>query len=320
MRVAVVLAGGSGQRTGIDANKVLVELAGVSMLRRSVDAMAGGGADMVIVVIRPHDRAAVSAVLAGVEHVLVVGGSTRQQSEAAGILAAEAVGAATPGDVIAVHDAARPLVSPELVASVFDAARDGVAYPAVERHELWHADVDGRPTAPAAGTMLAAQTPQGVRADLAIAAVRDGGEALADATDTVDMVCRFASELPRVAVVEGEATNLKITWPDDFATADRLLADAATDDGSSEPATPVESTVVQDGNALDSETVGDDATVSDDYGSLSEVEGQVADSQIALDCLALEGTAICTTCQAAEADGTLADRPALARCVAAKRA
>jgi 2-C-methyl-D-erythritol 4-phosphate cytidylyltransferase len=319
MRVAVVLAGGSGQRTGIDANKVLVELAGVSVLRRSVDAMVAGGADAVIVVIRPEDRAAVSAVLGVVEHVLVDGGATRQQSEAAGILAAEALGAATPGDVIAVHDAARPLVSPRLVASVFEAASEGVAYPAVERHDLWHADIDGRPRTPAAGPMLAAQTPQGVRADLAIAAVRDGGEAAAGATDTVDVVCRFVPEL-RVTVIEGQATNLKVTWPDDFATAERVLAHAATDDDSSAQATTVESTLVQDGYSLDSDMVGDGPVVSDDYRTLSEVERQVADSQVALDCLAVEGTALCTTCQAAEADGTLVDRPALARCVAAKRA
>lgn len=319
MRVAVVLAGGSGQRTGIDANKVLVEVAGVSVLRRSVDAMVAGGADAVIVVIRPQDRTAVAAALGPVEHVLVHGGATRQQSEAAGILAAEALGAATPGDVIAVHDAARPLVSPEVVASVFDAASEGAAYPAVERHDLWHTDIDGRPRTPAVGPMLAAQTPQAVRADLAIAAVRDGGEAAADATDTVDVVCRFVPKL-RVIVVEGRATNLKVTWPGDFATAERVLAHAATVDDSSAPATPVESTVVQDGDAFDSATVGDDPGVSDDYGTLGEVERQVADSQVALDCLAVEGTAICTTCQAAEADGTLADRPALARCVAAKRA
>lgn len=315
MRVAVVLAGGSGQRSGIDANKVLVELGGVAMLRRSVDAMVAGGAHAVVVVIRPEDHDRVSGVLGGAAHVVVEGGTTRQQSEAAGILAAEALGAATASDVIAVHDAARPLVSPELVAEVFEAARHGAAYPAVERHDLWHADSDGCPREPAKGPMLAAQTPQGVRADLLIAAVRAAGEAAADATDTVDVVCRFTPAPPRVTVVKGEATNLKVTWPGDLATAERLLAG----DEPSARAAQVESTVVQHGNAVETGTAAAPA-VTDDYRGLGEVERQVADSQIAVDCLAVEGTAICATCHAAEVDGTLADRPALARCVAAKRA
>jgi 2-C-methyl-D-erythritol 4-phosphate cytidylyltransferase len=319
MRVAVVLAGGSGQRSGADTNKVLVELAGVSVLRRSVDAMVAGGADAVVVVTRPVDRVAVAAVLSGVDHLAVDGGPTRQRSEAAGVLAAGSLGATTSRDVIAVHDAARPLVSPELVASVFEAGANGVAYPAMERHDLWRIDAAGRPVSPLAGVLLAAQTPQAARADLLIAAVHLGGEAALDATDTVDIVSRFAPGAPRVTVVSGDATNLKVTFPDDFATAERLLARASDDDCSTGDVA-VESTVVQDTNASSVDTVGDEPGAAVEYVALREVEQQVADSKTALDCLAVEGTAICATCQGAEADGSLADRPALARCVAARRA
>lgn len=316
MRVAVILAGGSGQRSGADQNKALVEVAGVTVLRRSVDAMLAGGVDAIVVVARSVDHDAIAHTLSGVEYAVVGGGKTRQRSESAGIAAAAELGATGVDDVIAIHDAARPLVDAETVRAVFDAAAvAGAAYPAIELHGVWHVSAPtGAPSEPRQAPLLAAQTPQAARANLLVAAMSAGGEAAGQCTDTIDLLARFGAADHRVAVVAGDARNLKLTWPADFVAAERLLADASSDE-----IRPVQSSTVQPTDAPTTVPSLTSADSVDLYAALTEVELQVADVQVASECLAGEGTDICATCEAAEVDGSLAARPALARCVTAKR-
>jgi 2-C-methyl-D-erythritol 4-phosphate cytidylyltransferase/2-C-methyl-D-erythritol 2,4-cyclodiphosphate synthase len=126
-------------------------------------------------------------------------------------------------DLVLVHDAARPFVSPALIDRVIDSARDaGAAVPALPaRDTVKHVD-------PAAGLVRAtlrrdeiwlAQTPQGFRRDLLAEAVALGADA-AEATDEATLVERAGH---RVSVVEGEASNVKITTPEDLAAARRVL-------------------------------------------------------------------------------------------------
>jgi len=152
---------------------------------------------------------------------VVAGGPRRQDSVASGIAA---LGEGLPGDVVLVHDGARPLVSQELVARVAAAAAEhGAAVPVVPVVETLKRVVDGRIAGTVDRTSLAAaQTPQGIRRDvLARAWAEQPPSGAATWTDEAALLeaCRIA-----VHAVPGESTNIKVTLPDDLARVEAALA------------------------------------------------------------------------------------------------
>src|SRR5580704_1361382 len=104
MAVALVVAAGRGERLGSPRPKALVMLAGKPMLEWSVRSLRAVAAVQRIVVAMPSDQ--LDAAPVGV--VAVAGGAVRSQS------VREALAAAGDGDPVIVHDAARPLATPEL--------------------------------------------------------------------------------------------------------------------------------------------------------------------------------------------------------------
>lgn len=221
--VAVLLAGGSGSRVGATRNKVLLPVAGRPVLTHSLRT-AAEAADLVVVVVRPGDESAVEEAVVdaevGVPVETVAGGVTRHASEwsALQLLAGRIECGET--DLVAIHDAARPLASPDLWRAVLTAAAEqGGALP------TWPAagvvSTDGLTPPPPGERWVGVQTPQAFRARplLAsyVAAQRDGFEG----TDTAACVAAY-SDLA-VVVVPGEATNLKVTYPEDVILAERLL-------------------------------------------------------------------------------------------------
>lgn len=205
----IVVAGGSGARFG--GAKQFEQIAGRTVLARSV--AAAGSVSEGIVVVLPAGESLPSDVIAEPASSLVTasGGPTRAASVRAGL-------ALVPPEarVVVVHDAARPLASPALFAAVVAAVRGGagVALPAVPLTDtirrVGGGVVDRR-------DLLAVQTPQACRADLLRAAHRGDAEA----TDDASLIEALGG---RVDVVEGEATNLKITHPADLAVAAALVA------------------------------------------------------------------------------------------------
>jgi 2-C-methyl-D-erythritol 4-phosphate cytidylyltransferase len=153
---------------------------------------------------------------------IVEGGEHRQNSVANAL---EAV-AADPEDIVLVHDAVRPLVTPEIIAEVIAAAdKHGAAIaglPAVDTVKQVDRTADGaliKATIPRAGVVMA-QTPQGFRYDILKKAF-DG--AAADGfvgTDEASLIERAG--LP-VAVVMGSPRNIKITTPADMELAEFYL-------------------------------------------------------------------------------------------------
>jgi 2-C-methyl-D-erythritol 4-phosphate cytidylyltransferase/2-C-methyl-D-erythritol 2,4-cyclodiphosphate synthase len=164
---------------------------------------------------------------------VVEGGARRQDSVAAGVAA---LGEGSPDDVVLVHDGARPLVSPELVARVAAAAAEyGAAIPVVPVAETLKRVVDGRVAATVDRVLLAAaQTPQGVRRDVLARgwAERPPG---GPATWTDEAALLEACRIP-VHVVSGESMNLKVTLPDDLARVEAALV--ARGDLAAPPAGP----------------------------------------------------------------------------------
>jgi 2-C-methyl-D-erythritol 4-phosphate cytidylyltransferase len=219
----VVVAAGSGTRVGAPTNKVLLPLLGTPVLGWSLRTVwALGYVDHVVVVVRDQDTAEVSALVerllpGGREVTLVVGGPTRHESEWRGLQALAAPVAAGGLDVVAVHDAARPLAGTALFdATVAAAHRHGGALPGRAQHGLLTRDGRRHVTG-----LVGVQTPQAFRAGPlleAYARARDDGFT---GSDTAACVAAY-TELPVVAV-PAPATNLKITFPEDVALAERLL-------------------------------------------------------------------------------------------------
>ena len=218
MAVALIVAAGRGERLGSSRPKALVSLAGQPMLHWSVQALARVPAVDQIVVALPGDRldAAPSGTLA------VAGGGVRSESVVAALRASRPA-----GDPVIVHDAARPLATPELfeaalaelaatgadavitAAPVTDTIKQAVpgtlrVERTLERHRLW-----------------AVQTPQVFRRQaLEDHVAQAAPERLAEATDDAWLVEQAGGA---VVILPAPADNLKITTPHDLQVAESLL-------------------------------------------------------------------------------------------------
>jgi 2-C-methyl-D-erythritol 4-phosphate cytidylyltransferase len=220
---ALVLAAGRGERLGAKVPKAFVLLAGRPLLLHTLGALAASESlDRLLPVVAQADLGRFSA-LGGLDEIdgmmaPVPGGKERQDSVRAGLTA-------LPREVewVAIHDAARPLVRPGDIDRVVAAARKhGAAILGLPVRDTIKRVRDGeiRETPPRA-ECYAAQTPQVFRVELLREAI---DKATADrflGTDDAQLVERLGV---RVAVVEGDASNLKVTDLDDLERAERLLA------------------------------------------------------------------------------------------------
>ncbi|HEX6076159.1 MAG TPA: 2-C-methyl-D-erythritol 4-phosphate cytidylyltransferase [Micromonosporaceae bacterium] len=222
MRDAVVLvpAAGRGERLGEGAPKALRDLDGEPLLRHAVRRLAMAPSIGHIVVAspagtEPEVRRLLDS-LNGVDLTVVAGGSDRQASVAA------ALGAAPLAyQIVLVHDAARPLVPPDLTERVVAAVREGgdAVIPVLEVVDtVKRVDPTGRVVATVDRSALRrVQTPQGFRRSVltvAHSAARDS------ATDDAGLVERLGTP---VHTVPGSEYALKITRPYDLAIAELLL-------------------------------------------------------------------------------------------------
>lgn len=216
MAVALIVAAGSGERLQAGMPKALVELSGKSLLAWSVEALQATATVERIVVALPEGVAAPQGTVG------VRGGAVRSES------VREALNAIEEGDeseVVLVHDAARPLLTPDLAEAVIAAvlerevdaavaaaavtdtvkrAQDGLVTETLQRSELW-----------------AVQTPQAFRRGALERALAAPAEVLAGATDDAWLIERAGGS---VAIVPCSPENLKITTPLDLEIAAALLA------------------------------------------------------------------------------------------------
>jgi 2-C-methyl-D-erythritol 4-phosphate cytidylyltransferase len=212
--VGIVAAAGSGLRLGAEQPKALVLLAGRPLVCWAVDALRAGGVSDVVVAVPADDRAAFAAALPA-DVVLIEGGASRTASVRAALAA---VGGAA--DAVLVHDAARPLTPPDIVARVLAALAAGApavvpVLPVVDTTVV--VDVDGVVT----GTLdreplRRVQTPQGFdRATLVDAYGRlpEGAELTDDAA-----VVRTAGVT--VSTVPGDERAAKVTVAHDLVLAE----------------------------------------------------------------------------------------------------
>jgi 2-C-methyl-D-erythritol 4-phosphate cytidylyltransferase/2-C-methyl-D-erythritol 2,4-cyclodiphosphate synthase len=215
-RLAVlIVAAGKGERAGTALPKQYEKLAGQPILRRTVEAFAGLP---VQVVIGPGQEELAARALAGLDlPTPVTGGGTRQQSVRLGL---EALAQDAP-DFVLIHDAARPLVSRRVIDDVvraLEGGADGVLPMVAVADTLRRRGDDGRWTLVARDHLYRAQTPQGFGYAKILAAHR--AHVAEEVTDDVAL-----AELAglKIAMVEGEEKNIKVTRREDFALAEKLI-------------------------------------------------------------------------------------------------
>ena len=234
---AIIAAGGRGTRFGAGAPKQLLMVGGRPILERSVTAFLDHPSVHEVVVAIPHEL--ISDPPGYLRHAtkplqLVAGGSRRQHSVANAFHAASG-----QTEVVVIHDAVRPFVSADVIARTIAAAAESgaalAAMPArdtVKRAELVFRDAPDQPGAPLPArsvsngevvvaqtlpreTIFLAQTPQAFRREVLREALALG----VDATDEAALAERTGH---RVRLVEGEASNIKITTPEDLAIAEAI--------------------------------------------------------------------------------------------------
>jgi 2-C-methyl-D-erythritol 4-phosphate cytidylyltransferase len=215
--VGIVAAAGSGLRLGADRPKALVTLGGRALVSWAVDALRAGGVNDVVVAVPADQHAAFASVLP-LDVRLVAGGETRTASVRAAL---EAAG--DGADVVLVHDAARPLTPPAVVARVLAALAGGAravvpVLPVVDTTVVVGNDgviTDAVPREP----LRRVQTPQGFDRALLVAAYWAIDLAADAAAFTDDAAVVRAAGIP-VATVEGHEQAAKITVAHDLAVAE----------------------------------------------------------------------------------------------------
>jgi 2-C-methyl-D-erythritol 4-phosphate cytidylyltransferase len=225
MNVAIIVAAGRGTRAGAGAAKQFRELCGVPVvvhtLRRFEECASVGQTVLVV----PAPDAASFAGFAGQYGLrkladVVAGGATRTESVWRGL---QSIDAANAG-IIAIHDGVRPLVAPaEIDATVWTAEATGAAVlvaPVTDTiKEVGSGVIRGTPPRE---SLRRALTPQCfIYGLLRRAYERALGEGM-DATDDSALVELLGVE---VSAVEGDARNIKLTRPEDFALAELLLGE-----------------------------------------------------------------------------------------------
>src|SRR3989442_469060 len=225
---AIIAAGGRGQRVGEAEPKQLVTVGGCQILERSVSAFLSHASVNDVVVVLPRElvdnppaylRSAEAGALPGSAKPLrlVAGGARRQDSVANGFHAA-----AGHSELIVIHDAARPFVSADLIARTIAAAVESgaavaaiVARDTVKRSTTGDSEMRFVTETLARDSIFLAQTPQAFRRSVL-------AEALQLADDVTDEAALAERAGHQVRLVEGEASNIKITTPDDLVLAEAI--------------------------------------------------------------------------------------------------
>lgn len=224
---AVLTAAGSGSRLGCEVPKALVELSGRPLVWWAARGLRAGGVGTIVVTAPAASLDEFRAGIADIGGVEVVAGSDRSR-QASVALGLAALGQHKPGDVVLVHDAARPLTPAQVTARVIDAVRAGAGavipvLPVTDT--LKSVDASGVVTGtPRRADMVAVQTPQGFRWDVLTRAHEAGASLGADeavaATDDAGLVEAIGAVVHTVA---GDERSLKVTRPLDLSLA-QLLA------------------------------------------------------------------------------------------------
>jgi 2-C-methyl-D-erythritol 4-phosphate cytidylyltransferase/2-C-methyl-D-erythritol 2,4-cyclodiphosphate synthase len=220
---AILVAAGRGLRAGAGGPKQYRTIGGASVIYRAMEPFCRHpDISAVQPVLNPDDIAMFNEAVRGLKHEAPArGGATRQASVHAGL---EALASQRP-EIVLIHDAARPFVSAALISRAIKAVvSKPAAIPAVPVADTVKLiDANGNIAAtPERARLRIAQTPQVFRFDVILDAHRRAArEGRSDFTDDAALA-EWAGLT--VSTFDGDAVNMKLTTPDDFAREEARLA------------------------------------------------------------------------------------------------
>lgn len=219
--VCLVAAAGRGKRFGKEMPKGFYPVGGKTLLSLSVRMLSewGGISKYIVMVPSGWEEKAASELereAPGLDVHVIAGGETRSESVSIGL------GAVKKADLVIVHDACRPIVSPSLIDRVVEAAREaGAAVPALLATEtLGRLRDDSIESTVPRERVIGIQTPQAFRFDVLKRSYEAADETIRKATDESSLV--LAAGFP-VRVVEGERWNIKVTVKEDLQIVESFL-------------------------------------------------------------------------------------------------
>jgi 2-C-methyl-D-erythritol 4-phosphate cytidylyltransferase len=219
-KYAVIVAGGSGLRMGAALPKQFLPLCGKPVLWHSLETFLAAAPDMEIILVLPKDhieagRSIVNTTSNPARITITVGGETRFHSVKNGLAAVQ-----DPA-VVFVHDAVRCLLTPELIHRCYEkTVEKGNAIPAIQPTDTLRIETaDGSQLIDRSKVRII-QTPQTFFSDI----IKKAFEQPYDAsfTDEASVVEKLG--VP-IQLIEGEATNIKITRPLDMLLAEKIIED-----------------------------------------------------------------------------------------------
>jgi 2-C-methyl-D-erythritol 4-phosphate cytidylyltransferase len=217
-KFVIIVAGGSGNRMSAEVPKQFLLLSGKPLLMHSIEKFHAAFTDITIIIaLNPAFKDAWKGLCEqykmSIKHQLVEGGETRYHSVKNALHI-------VPGDcLVAVHDAARPLVSILLIKETFDAAVDfGSAIPCIPVNETIRMISQDKISLIDRNTLRIVQTPQVFNASL----LKKAYEQDFDPQFTDDGSLLEAMGL-QVNLVKGDPSNIKVTLPDDLKIAEVLI-------------------------------------------------------------------------------------------------
>lgn len=218
---ALLPAGGSGTRFGSELPKQFVAVQGDPLITWAIRRFVSSGiVERIVIAVPPAHRDLMGSIVErggwDTPIQIVEGGATRQES------VWNALAAAGDVAIVAVHDAVRPLFSPELLRELIAAAHEhGGAIPGVPLTETIHRVSGGwLAESPLREEFVAAQTPQCFRRTILLEALQRAREEGYVGTDEAGVVARYGHP---VRVLTGETGNVKVTHPADIDRLGRTL-------------------------------------------------------------------------------------------------
>jgi len=217
-KIAIIVAGGKGERMNADVPKQFLEIQGKPILMHTLEAFINFDVSLQLILVLPAAQVDFWQTLCeahdfNIPHQIVAGGQTRFQSVKNGLDAVK-----VPA-IVAIHDGVRPLVSKETIARCFDtAAKFGAAIPTMDSIEsIRFVDANGSKSVDRTAYKMV-QTPQVFDAELLKKAYEQEFSVLF--TDDASVVEAMGAT---VHLVDGNRENIKITTEFDLIVAERLL-------------------------------------------------------------------------------------------------
>ncbi|MFH1837647.1 MAG: 2-C-methyl-D-erythritol 4-phosphate cytidylyltransferase [Candidatus Omnitrophota bacterium] len=220
--IAIILAGGKGERAGGTVPKQFIEVAGKPLIVHAIERFSLGYIDGIIVVSLEKYIDKVKRMIEkyGIKRNIdiIPGDVTRQGSSFNGVNAC-------PRDTafVLIHDAARPFVEEKIIRDVLDAAmKYGVAIPVIETSDTAAFEKDGFvDDIPERGKLKRIQTPQGFSYETIHRAHRSAKEeGITDVTDDCGLVKRIGG---KVRMIEGSILNIKLTDRYDIEISEKII-------------------------------------------------------------------------------------------------